>query len=120
MGVRAGKNKLGVVAAKYKFGTRAGGQGQGPSKGLRAGKYKLGVRAAKYKFGARTRAGGQEIQIPVLKYCKFPKYYDQDCRLKRIGKFFGIEMDIEKAFDSLDHNFLNSTLEKYGFGKNFI
>ena len=29
-------------------------------------------------------------------------------------------MDIEKAFDSLDHNFLNSTLEKYGFGKNFF
>ena len=29
-------------------------------------------------------------------------------------------MDIEKAFDSLDYNFLISTLEKYGFGKNFI
>ena len=29
-------------------------------------------------------------------------------------------MDIEKVFDSLDHNFLISTLEKYGFGLNFI
>ena len=29
-------------------------------------------------------------------------------------------MDIEKAFDSLDYNFLISTLEKYGFGKSFI
>ena len=29
-------------------------------------------------------------------------------------------MDIEKAFDSLDHKFLISALEKYGFGKNFI
>ena len=29
-------------------------------------------------------------------------------------------MDIEQAFDSLDHNFLISTLEKYGIGKNFI
>ena len=29
-------------------------------------------------------------------------------------------MDIEKAFDSLDHNFLISALEKYGSGKNFI
>ena len=29
-------------------------------------------------------------------------------------------MDIEKSFDSLDHDFLISTLEKYGFGKNFI
>ena len=29
-------------------------------------------------------------------------------------------MDIEKAFDSLDHNVLISTLEKYGFGQNFI
>ena len=29
-------------------------------------------------------------------------------------------MDIEKACNSLDHNFLISVLEKYGFGKNFI
>ena len=33
---------------------------------------------------------------------------------------FLVAMDIEKAFDSLDHNFLILTLEKYGFGKNFI
>ena len=29
-------------------------------------------------------------------------------------------MDIEKAFDSLDHHFLISTLEKYGLDKHFI
>ena len=29
-------------------------------------------------------------------------------------------MDIEKAFDSLDHKLLIYALEKYGFGKNFI
>ena len=29
-------------------------------------------------------------------------------------------MNIEKAFDSLDHDFLILTLEKYGFGKKFI
>ena len=29
-------------------------------------------------------------------------------------------MDIDKASDSLDHNFLISALEKYAFGKNFI
>ena len=29
-------------------------------------------------------------------------------------------MDIEKAFDSLDHKFLIYALEKYSFGKNFI
>ena len=29
-------------------------------------------------------------------------------------------MDIEKAFNLLDHNFLIFTLEKYGFGKNVI
>ena len=29
-------------------------------------------------------------------------------------------MDIEKAFDSLDHDFLILTLEKHGFAKNFI
>ena len=29
-------------------------------------------------------------------------------------------MDIDRAFDSLDHSFLISTLEKYDFGRNFI
>ena len=33
---------------------------------------------------------------------------------------FLVVMDIEKAFDSLDQNFLIYTLEKYGFSKNFI
>ena len=33
---------------------------------------------------------------------------------------FLVAMDIEKAFDSLDHDFLILTQEKYGFGKNFI
>ena len=33
---------------------------------------------------------------------------------------FLVTMDIERAFDSLDHSFLISTLEKYGFAKNFI
>ena len=35
-------------------------------------------------------------------------------------KGFLVTMDIEKAFDSLDHNFLISTLEKYGLGQNVI
>ena len=29
-------------------------------------------------------------------------------------------MDTEKAFDSLDQDFLSSALRKFGFGKNFI
>ena len=29
-------------------------------------------------------------------------------------------MGIEKVFDSLDHSLLILTLEKYGFGKNFM
>ena len=33
---------------------------------------------------------------------------------------FLVTIDVEKAFDSLDHNFLISTLEKHGFGQNFI
>ena len=31
-----------------------------------------------------------------------------------------VAMDIEKAFDSLDHTFLIQVLKKYGFGKTFI
>ena len=33
---------------------------------------------------------------------------------------FLVTMDIGKAFDSLDHDFLSSVLRKFGFGKNFI
>ena len=36
--------------------------------------------------------------------------------IRNIEGFLGT-MDIEKAFDSLDHNFLISTLESYGFGQ---
>ena len=39
-------------------------------------------------------------------------------KIKKVG--FLVTMDIEKAFDSLDHNFLISALEKCGFGKSFI
>ena len=40
-------------------------------------------------------------------------------RLKKLQGFL-VTMDIEKAFDSLDHNFLISVLEKYGFRKMFF
>ena len=40
-------------------------------------------------------------------------------RLKKLEVFL-VTMVIEKALDSVDHNFLISTLEKYDFGKNFI
>ena len=40
-------------------------------------------------------------------------------RLKNQEGFL-VTMGIEKAFDSLDHNFLISTVEKYGSGKNFM
>ena len=40
-------------------------------------------------------------------------------KIRKIGDFL-VTMDIEKAFDSLDLNFLISALEKYGFGQNFI
>ena len=31
-----------------------------------------------------------------------------------------LTMDIQKAFDSLDYDFLSSVLRKFGFDKNFI
>ena len=40
-------------------------------------------------------------------------------KIRKTGDFL-VTMDIEKAFDSLDDNFLILTLEKYGFGQNFI
>ena len=33
---------------------------------------------------------------------------------------FLVTMDIEKAFDSLDHTFVISVLKKFGFGNNFV
>ena len=35
-------------------------------------------------------------------------------------KTYLVRMDIENAFDSLDHSFLISVLKKFGFGENFI
>ena len=35
-------------------------------------------------------------------------------------KDYLVRIDIEKAFDFLDHSFLQATLEKFGFGTNFI
>ena len=33
---------------------------------------------------------------------------------------FLVTMDIDKAFDSLDHTFVISILRKFGFGNNFV
>ena len=41
------------------------------------------------------------------------------CNNQNINGYM-VTMDIEKAFDTLDHNFLLTVLEKIGFGKNFI
>ena len=44
---------MGARAVKYKFGARAD-------------KPKFRARVGKYKLGARARAGGREIQIPLI------------------------------------------------------
>ena len=41
------------------------------------------------------------------------------CEKQNIGGYL-VTMDIEKAFDSLDHDFLVHVLNKFGFGSNFI
>ena len=43
----------------------------------------------------------------------------ETAKIKKLEDFL-VAMDIEKAFDSFDHNCLILTLENYGFGKNFI
>ena len=40
-------------------------------------------------------------------------------KMKKLEGFL-VTMDIEKVFESLDHNFLIFTSEKYGFDKTFI
>ena len=35
-------------------------------------------------------------------------------------KGFIVTVDIEKAFDSVDHSFLLAVLQKYGFGERFL
>ena len=45
-------------------------------------------------------------------------YLDITEKFKTKGYF--VTIDIEKAFDSLGHSFLLTTLEKFGFGTNFI
>ena len=35
-------------------------------------------------------------------------------------KGFLVTVDIEKAFDSVDHSFLSAVLQKYGFGERFL
>ena len=41
------------------------------------------------------------------------------CEKQNIGGYLVI-MDIEKAFDFLDHDFLVTVLNKFGFGSNFV
>ena len=43
-------------------------------------------------------------------------------KLIKHKKLYGVlvAMDIEKAFESLDHEFLILTLEKYGFDRSFV
>ena len=41
------------------------------------------------------------------------------CEKQNIGGYL-VTLDIEEAFDSLDHDFLVTMLNKFGFGSNFI
>ena len=41
------------------------------------------------------------------------------CDMKKLSGYL-LTVDFEKAFDSLNHNFLIAVLKKYGFGDDFI
>ena len=55
------------------------------------------------------------------RFCLFTIISDviEIAKIKKLEDFL-VTLGTEKGLDSLDHNFLVSTLKKYGFGKNVI
>ena len=48
-----------------------------------------------------------------------PADISETCDLEQLEGYL-VAIDFKKAFDSLNHNFLTSALEHYGFGNYFI
>jgi hypothetical protein len=46
-------------------------------------------------------------------------FFKKYCKEKNINSVL-ISLDAKKAFDSVDHEYINMTLQAYGFGENFI
>ena len=57
--------------------------------------------------------------LPNLISSQQTTYVPQSC-INEPERLILVTTDIEKAFDSLDHSFLISALEKFGFAKTFI
>ena len=72
------------------------------------------------KINVKALSEKLKVVLPDLISSQQSKYVKIEItEIENVDGFL-VPMDIEKAFDSLDHNFLISTLEKYGFGQNFI
>ena len=87
-----------------------------------------------YKIISKIFASRLKIVLPILISSQQTTYVAQRC-INESGRLISdllsvtkkmkvkrclVTIDIEKAFDSLDHTFLIITLEKFGFGKTFI
>ena len=54
----------------------------------------------------------------LMRVIHLPSDVRKTTKIKILG--FSVTIDIEKAFDSLDHSFSILTLQKYSFAKHFI
>jgi hypothetical protein len=55
---------------------------------------------------------------PVMDNLRSNRFLKKYCNANQIESVL-VSLDAKKAFDSVDHNYIDRTLEKYNFGDNF-